>query len=92
MSVSTTGGTGNIDALLVMPEVATLATTGGGHSLVLLTSKSGTAESRTVSPPGSGPAYTASFDRNGRLLGANRSSANSFAVQVASGGFTITVR
>jgi hypothetical protein len=55
-------------------------------------SKSGTAEKATVNPTGSGPAYTASFDRNGRLFSVDRSGAKDVAVQVAAGGFTITVR
>jgi hypothetical protein len=46
----------------------------------------------TVSPTGSGPAYTASFNWNGRLFSVDRSGAKDVAVQVAAGGFTITVR
>ncbi|MET0864767.1 MAG: hypothetical protein ABWZ98_10570 [Nakamurella sp.] len=92
VTVSTTGGTGNIDALLVMPEVATLAASGGGHGVTLLTSKSGTAEHRMITVTGSGPATVTSYDRNGRQLDTSRSSSTQVLVKVAAGGFTIAVR
>jgi hypothetical protein len=92
LSISTTGGTGNIDALLVMPEIATLATDGGGHALTLLTSKSGTVEYRTITVAGNGPATVTSYDRNGRQLSQRRDAGLTMTVAVAAGGFTITVR
>ncbi|MEP6560371.1 MAG: hypothetical protein ABJD68_04750 [Nakamurella sp.] len=92
VSVRTAGGTGNIDALLIMPEVATLVTDGGGHSLVLLTSKSGTAEHRTISVTGTGRATVTSYDRNGRQLNLDRTWSTNISVKVAAGGFTIAVR
>ncbi|MET0965267.1 MAG: hypothetical protein ABWZ02_02655 [Nakamurella sp.] len=92
VSISTTGGTGNIDALLVMPEIATLAADGGGHAVTLMTSKSGTAEHRTITVAGTGPATVTSYDKNGRQLSQHRSTSTRLTVGVAAGGFTITVR
>ena len=92
VSVSVSGGTGNIDALLVMPEVATLITDGGDQSLALLTSKSKTTERRIVTLAGTGPAVVTGYDRNGRQLDQRRGTAATLSVTVAAGGFTIVIR
>ena len=68
MQLHTTGGTGNVDALMIMPEVATLLTDGGGHFTGLLTSKSGSTEHRAVALGGTGSARVSSYDRLGRLV------------------------
>ena len=68
VTLRTTGGTGNIDALLVMPEVATLSAEGGGRAVALLTSKSSSTERRAVTLGRCGTAIASSYDRWGRLL------------------------
>jgi hypothetical protein len=92
VTARTTGGVGPIDALLVMPEVATLLTDGGGHLTALLTSKSGTTEQRTVSLGGSGAATVRSYDRAGRLLGRQARAGADVRIAVAAGGFSIVTR
>ena len=92
MTARTTGGVGPIDALLVMPEVATLLTDGGGHVTALLTSKSTTAERRAVPLSGAGPVQVLSYDRSGRLLDRETRAGAVVSVEVAGGGFTIATR
>ena len=50
VSARTAGGMGALDALMVMPEVATLLSDGGGRVTALLTSKSRTRRSSARSP------------------------------------------
>ena len=92
LQLRTTGGTGNIDALLIMPEVATLLTDGGGHFTGLLTSKSGSTESRAVTLGGTGPAQVSAYDRVGRLVSKQSIAGANPEVFVAPGGFTILTR
>jgi len=92
MTAQTAGGVGAIDALLVMPEVATLLTDGGGHFTALLTSKSRSTERRSVSLGGSGRATVSSYDRSGRLVDQRTGDGSELSVSVASGGFTIVTR
>lgn len=87
---SVTGGQASLDALLVMPEVATLRASGGRGAVLLLTSKSNQPQSRRVRLPGSGRLRATSYDRNGRraasgLVGGNRA-------MIAPGGFTVVTR
>jgi hypothetical protein len=92
VTARTTGGTGRIDALLVMPVVATLAASGDGHGTALLTSKSARSQVRSVTVAGAGRALLRSYDRDGRLLGASRTSDASVTAVVAPGGFTLITR
>jgi len=92
VSAQTSGGLGAIDALLVMPEVATLSTDGGGHFTALLTSKSRTREQRTVSIGGSGTATVRSYDRSGFLIDRQSRGGSTVRIVVAAGGFTIVTR
>ncbi len=92
VTARTTGGVGAIDALLVMPEVATLLTDGGGHVTALLTSKSTTTERRAVRLSGAGPVQVRSYDRSGRLLDRETRAGAVVSVEVAGGGFTIATR
>ena len=90
--LQTLGGTGNVDALLVMPEVATLLTDGGGHFTGLLTSKSDSKERRAVPLGGSGSASVSSFDRMGRLVSRQSITGSNPVVSVSPGGFTVLTR
>lgn len=92
VSVATSGGTGNIDALLVMPEIATLLLDGGGQVTALLTSKSGTVEQRAIALGGAGTATVASYDRQGRLMSVGSVSGATPEVTIAAGGFTVVTR
>jgi len=92
VTAQTAGGVGAIDALLVMPEVATLLTDGGGHFTALLTSKSRTTEQRTVSLGGSGTATVRSYDRSGALIGRQAREGSDVRIVVAAGGFSIATR
>jgi len=92
VTLRTTAGTGNIDALLVMPEVATLSAHGGGHAVALLTSKSGSTERRAVDIAGPGPAIAAAYDRSGRLVSCSTINDRTPTVSVAPGGFTVLTR
>ena len=75
-----------------MPEVATLLTDGGGHFTGLLTSKSGSTESRAVTLGGTGPAQVSSYDRAGRLVSKQSIAGANPEVFLAPGGFTILTR
>jgi len=92
VTLRTTGGTGNIDALLVMPEVATLSADGAGHAVALLTSKSGSTERRAVTLGGSGRGIASVYDRSGRLLSRSATTGRNPTVSVAAGGFTVLTR
>jgi hypothetical protein len=92
VTLRTTGGKGNVDALLVMPEVATLSAEGSGHAVALLTSKSGSTELRAVSLGGSGRGVACAYDRSGRLLSRSATTGSHPTVSVASGGFTVLTR
>ena len=93
VTATTAGGTGDLDALLVAPEVAELVTAGGGHAVALLHSAARTASTVTVELPGSGAAVARSYDASGRLrhtavLGADAP----VAVTVPAGGFAVVTR
>ncbi len=92
VSVRTAGGTGLLDALLVMPEVATLLSDGAGHATALLSSKSSTQERRRVALGGSGAAVVSSYDRSGRLVGRSTTGTATPWVSIQPGGFTIVTR
>ena len=92
VTLRTTGGTGNIDALLVMPEVATLSADGAGHAVALLTSKSDSTEHRAVTLGGSGSAVASAYDRTGTLLTRSATTDRNPTVAIAPGGFTVLTR
>ena len=92
VTATTSGGTGRIDALLVLPEVATLAASGAGHGTAVLSSKSGSAEVRAVTVAGRGCARVGVYDRNGRTQSHYRDCDGSVRVLVAPGGFSIVTR
>ena len=86
VTATVTGGTGALDALLVMPEIARLEAHGSTGSVVLLTSKAAQPVKVRVDTA-SGTASVAMYDASGRLL---RSYCTpNHKVQVAPGGFTI---
>ncbi len=91
VTASTRGGTGNLDALLVIPLISTLSSGGGGHGVVLLNSVASTVQLRAVRPPGSGPVTTRSYDRDGRLVHTQTGQAATRA-EIWPGGFTIANR
>ena len=94
VTARTSNGTGTIDALLVMPEVATLAADGSGHAVTLLTSKSGSAEHRSAPLGGTGKASISEYDRNGRLVTPTTTdiAGSTATALITPGGFTILTR
>ncbi len=92
VTARTSGGTGRIDALLVMPVVATLSASGDGHGTAVLTSKAARTQVRSVAVAGSGRATARSYDRNGRLLATWTSRDATVTTVVAPGGFTVITR
>jgi hypothetical protein len=92
VKMDTVGGTGNVDALLVMPVVARLTASGGGAATALLTSKSRSYQLRTVALAGGGAATVRTYDRNGQLLASWTVWDRTVAALVAPGGFTIVTR
>jgi len=92
VTMRTTGGKGNVDALLVMPEVATLSAEGAGHAVALLTSKSSSTERRAVKLGGSGSAVASAYDRSGTLLSRSATTGRNPTVSIAPGGFTVLTR
>lgn len=92
ITASTTGGTGRIDAVLVEPQVATLAASGAGHGTAVLSSKSSSIELRTVTVAGQGCANVDIYDRNGQNRGHYQICQSSVPVVVAPGGFSIITR
>ena len=92
VTATTTGGTGNIDALLVTPLVSRLAVTGQGSSTLLLSSMSTQVRYQTVDLPGSGPLQVRTYDRDGRAVRSPVGRRPAPGVPVAPGGFTIVTR
>lgn len=92
VSAATSGGTGRIDALAVMPEVATMTATGAGSAVALLTSKSRSLELRTVTLAGAGTAIVGVYDSTGRTVAHYRVRGGSVPVPVLPGGFTLLHR
>ncbi len=92
VTAQTSGGTGRIDSLLVMPEVATLSASGEGRGTAVLSSKSKTTEYREVAVAGGGCASVGVYDRNGRDQRHYRDCDGSVRVMVAAGGFSIVQR
>jgi len=92
VTARTYDGTGRIDNLLVMPEVASLVASGNGHATAVLSSKSRTVEVRRVAITGTGKATVSSYDRNGRRLVSFKSWGASPLVLVLPGGFTVVTR
>ena len=93
VTAETSGGTGRIDSLLVMPEVATLCSSSGdGHGTAVLSSKSKSTEHRDVAVAGGGCASVGVYDKNGRDKRHYRDCDGSVRVMVAAGGFSIVQR
>jgi hypothetical protein len=92
VTARSSGGTGRIDALLVMPVVATLSASGDGHGTAVLTSKSTRTQVRPVAVSGNGRATVRSYDRNGRMLATWSSRDATVPAAVAPGGFTLITR
>lgn len=89
VTATTSGGAGELDALLVTPLVSRLVTTGGGGRAVeLLHSAARTNRSVPVGLHGSGPAVARSYDSRGRLVRAATLTAGG-PVLVVAGGFTL---
>lgn len=87
----TVGGTGNLDALLVVPLVSRLCLAGNGSTTWLLSSVSTQVRYQRVDLPGTGPLVVRTYDRNGRAvrpIGRRPTG----GVPVAPGGFTIVSR
>jgi hypothetical protein len=92
VTMRTTGGTGNIDALLIMPEIATLMAQGDGRAVALLTSKSRSTQKRPTAFGGAGSVVVSSYDNQGKLVLRRTVSGPNPVVPVSAGGFTIVIR
>lgn len=87
--ITGTRGSGAVDALVVMPEIATLAAAGGDRSVLLLTSKASRTRYRRVTTTGRATATVA--DRDGRTVQVLRLRTGAAIVPVTAGGFTLIV-
>jgi hypothetical protein len=92
ITASTSSGTGQLDAIQLTPLVASLITTGNGHSVALLNSEANTQRARSVLVPGTGLAVAKSYDNHGRLWQTTISTDPSITVPVSAGGFSIVQR
>jgi hypothetical protein len=92
LTASTLGGAGQLDAVLLTPLIAVLATTGAGHSVALLNSEADTQGARTLSLPGSGRMVATSYDSQGRQWRVTSSIGPAITVPVPAGGFAIVQR
>lgn len=88
LSATVSGGTARLDAVMVMPEVATLLLSGAGDEVALLTSKSRVAEYRRC--PIRGKVQVRSYDARGQQL--RGSLVRKDQLLVAPGGFTVVTR
>ena len=91
LTATTTGGTGQLDAVQLTPLVSTLETSGAGRGVALLHSAAGATRTRTVALSGTGRAVARSYDASGRLLRVVTGT-GSVRVAVPPGGFAIVVR
>lgn len=82
-------GTGRVDALQVMPELATLTATGEGRQVWLISSKAKHARSRELTLDRSGRAWVC--DRDGRTVRELRLRAGRQRLTVPAGGFLLVV-
>lgn len=93
LSAATTGGSGDLDALLLTPLISQLVLTGQGHGTALLNSVAAQARSATVTVPGVGRPVVSSYTRTGRLwrrvTGADSATV---LVVVPPGGFAVVRR
>ena len=92
VTATTAGGTGNLDALLVIPLISQLALQGSGSTTVLLNSVSTQVRYQPVTLPGAGPLVVRTYDRDGRAVRNPIGRRPSPGVPVAPGGFTIVTR
>jgi len=92
LTASTSGGTGQLDAIQLTPLIAVLITTGDGRSVALLNNEASAQGARTLSLPGTGPAIATSYDRQGRPWRVTISTDSTITVAVPAGGFAIVRR
>jgi hypothetical protein len=91
LTATTTGGAGDLDALLITPLLSSLVMNGDGHGTALLNSVARTPRTATVEVPGTGVATASSYDRHGRP--AHRASGTgSVRITIPAGGFAIVQR
>jgi len=91
VTADTHKGGGQLDALLLTPEISTLLVAGGGHSVALLASDATGQRARTIHLAGSGPTVASSYDGRGHLW-RRTVGADSITVPVPAGGFAIARR
>jgi hypothetical protein len=94
LTVTTTGGAGDLDAVLLTPLISRLVLAGDGHGTALLNSVATGARAATITIPGSGTAVASSYDSSGRLRRTARAGADpsTVTVVVPPGGFAIVRR
>jgi hypothetical protein len=94
LAASTTGGAGDLDAVLLTPLVSRLVLAGNGHGTALLNSVATEARPATITLPGSGTAVASSYDSSGRPWRSARAGADpsTVTVVVPPGGFAIVRR
>lgn len=89
--VGTTDGDVALDALLVQPEISTVAVTGTGGKSTLYVSAAGSVTVKQMDVPAGFVLEQRQYDRSGKPLDGNRNDAGarSGRVSVAPGGFTL---
>ncbi|MGZ4485430.1 MAG: hypothetical protein ACXVW8_13970 [Nocardioidaceae bacterium] len=93
---ATTTATGGdhalLDAVMLEPLVSSLVLGGDGHGTAVLRSAATTAQTRSVSVPGSGDALVSVYDGQGRPVSSHRDAKGTVQVTVPAGGFAVVRR
>ncbi|MGH3375361.1 MAG: hypothetical protein ACRDP6_11525, partial [Actinoallomurus sp.] len=89
LSADVSGGTGDLDAVLLTPLVSQVVTSGG---VALLTSVARTPQTVTVTVPGDGPLRVTAYDTTGRTRQTGTSGGPTVTVTVPPGGFALVTR
>ncbi|WP_037908368.1 hypothetical protein [Actinacidiphila yeochonensis] len=90
---TTTGGTGQLDSLLLTPLVSQLVTSGNGHAVALLNSVATTSRTVRVAVPGTGRGVVVSYDQYGIARARIATSTGGVVTaEVLPGGFTLVTR
>jgi len=89
LSADVSGGTGDLDAVLLTPLVSQVVTSGG---VALLTSVARTPQTVTVTVPGDGPLRVTAYDTTGRTRQTGTADGPTATVTVPPGGFALVTR
>ncbi|UQX89067.1 hypothetical protein M6D93_03465 [Jatrophihabitans telluris] len=89
LTATLTGGSGQLDALLLTPVVSSLRLSGAGSGTVLLSSRGTRVLHRSVTVAGSGAVLVSAYDSSGRLRAQVHTAGATVTVPVYPAGFTL---